>query len=181
MTEQAPATEPKSLNIVLEHTRAMLSAQNAQISALDGKANFGLASAALLTTAVVGLRTALRTPLKPAAEAQPPMIPPQYLSAGADLLTLLALAAFLAVVFCSYKAYQLRPFSAAPLPNEFRRDAVDQEETLTKQQLVGTLGDVYAHNADLLKDKVRWTRRAIRSIAAEAALLFLIAAVQALM
>src|SRR3712207_4742184 len=46
-----------SAKIVLDEIKGMLATQNARITALDGKANFGLASASLLTAGAINLKS----------------------------------------------------------------------------------------------------------------------------
>src|SRR5947209_16165751 len=44
-----------NLDVILTYVKERAATQNAQITALDGKANFGLAAASLLTTGIASL------------------------------------------------------------------------------------------------------------------------------
>jgi hypothetical protein len=105
-----------SADVIYEELRHRVALQLEQVDSLDGKANFVLGSASLLTAGVAALRNA--------AEPTAGQAPERWCVLGwnAEAMTLVniviacAFAAFVGVVWCSFQAYRVRTFTVTPEP-----------------------------------------------------------------
>jgi hypothetical protein len=173
------------LDVLLTYIREDAATQRAQITALDAKANFGLATAGLLTTAVVGVHSAFRQaysvdPTKPAVV--PVMVLRRLDPATAmDIafgLTVVAFITFLWIVWSSYQAYKVRDFDTVPNGQHLVDHYWNYSANDLKAMLAVTIPVAIAQNDHLVNQKIKWVRRVIQSLVFEAALLLAITAVQ---
>jgi hypothetical protein len=168
------ATRP-SLDIAYNLIKERLEIQRVQVAALDGKANFGLTSATLLTTGTVGIHTALATAQKTATY--------QFfviaelaidITVIATVLTIIAFIAYVCVVYAAYRGYQLRVFKTVPDPELLLSEYLNESEAKTKAVVVETMSVVFYENEELVKDKIRWVELSLASLVIEASLLLLL-------
>ncbi len=176
---QDPNATSDSLDIVYEELKQRMATQNAQIAALDGKANFGLASASLLT-AVVALNAAVSTSqrigtVRPFSILWLDIADPV---SEAGRLTTAAFAVYLAVILFSFLAYRIRPFQDVPDPKELMTKYLDQPREQTKRDLSGTRAVTFLDNEKQVKRKVRWSHLVILGLTVEAVLLMLLTLIQ---
>jgi len=167
---------PPNLDLLYEVVKARVADQSAQIGTLDTKANFGVASSSLLITSVAGLRTAF------AAAQQAHAVGDLVLPGGAgrvntatavNSLTVAALALFIVLVFCAYKAYQLRRYTVVPKLKVLLDDYWDRSVVDTKADLTTTIADAFCDNEVLIEDKVWWTKAVLACLIMQACLLVL--------
>lgn len=173
--EQAAVTENlESLDVVFEQVEGRMAAQDAQISSLDGKANFSLASATLLTAGVTALQSAFST-------AQDAGTPNDFLVFGLSLppavvvevLMIVSLLAYVVVVYAAYQAYRVRNFKAVPKVRTLRDKYLQKPEGETKKAMVDAWVEVFSRNEDLINNKIWWTNVVLFALALEAFLLLL--------
>jgi hypothetical protein len=82
-----------NLDVILTYIKERAAAQNAQITTLDGKANFGLAAASLLTTGVASLHGV--DPVKTSGLALLPRLDLATFTAVASAVTTVAFGTYL--------------------------------------------------------------------------------------
>ncbi len=175
----------RSVDVVFDALRARLAIQLEQIKILDGKANFGLASASLLTAAVAGLRSSLATAQR-AGEVEDWVIPNLLTvnpSTVVNVLVVAALGAYLAVVLTAYNAYRVRTFKwvlgSDDGPNEdFLAVYMDRPAVDTKEALSVAMSHAFKRNAQMVESKSRYVSLVLFSLIVEAFLLLLITVVQ---
>ncbi len=181
--DEATPTIPPSLDLAFEEAKRLIAAQDAQLAALDGKANFGLGSATLLTAGVAALRSSMNN-VEEAAQVsgQPNMLTVRSFEVDwltvANGLTIAALGVYAWVVLSALSAYGLRKYENAPDPQKLLARFLNKPEHETKRKIVEELADAFATNAEHAAAKVKWTRRVIWGLLAEAVVLVGIAAVQ---
>ncbi|MEA2514734.1 MAG: hypothetical protein QOJ59_4223 [Thermomicrobiales bacterium] len=168
-----------SVDVLYEEMKRSEDAQSAQISALDGKANFSLGSATLLTTGVAALRTALESSngTDPGGTLDLLLIEPSAATVT-NWLVISSVVAYLVVLISSYKAYTLRGYSLVPQPQTLIDEYKGEEGPFTKARLAAARASAIAENAPTINSKVTWTRRALRSLFIEGVLLLAITLVQ---
>jgi hypothetical protein len=103
----------------------------------------------------------------------------------ADVLAALAVVTYVAVIGCAIQAYQLRRYTAVPEPKDliagYLGDGAarpDRSPEYTKERVARTLCDAFYDNVPALDAKIRWTKAAIWSLAAEAVVLVLLTLAQ---
>jgi hypothetical protein len=147
----APASP--SIDVVLDNAKRSLAIQDDQIKALDAKANFSLATATLLTTAIAAVNKSVldRTTAaiqaadataRALAENKPvptPISPPNPVVVQlAFWLGIVAALVYLLVVVSSFMAYRLREYRLAPDATKLLWQH-SQPELTTKRLLAGAL------------------------------------------
>lgn len=65
---------------------------------------------------------------------------------------------FLVLVWCAYRAYQLRRYTMVPNLETLLDEYWSAPLAVTKADLVVTLADAFKDNEDLVRDKVWWTK-----------------------
>ncbi len=162
----------ESTDIVFDEVKRRFAFQDAQIAALDGKANFGIASASILTAAVTGLHSNLSQ-----AKGSSALL---GLSASmvVDWLTLGAFLTYIVVVLTAFKAYNIRTWKMSPEPDGLINRYLREPERYTKSMLAVTIADDYNKNETVMERKIFWTKCALLSLLAEAGMLLLITVVQ---
>lgn len=175
----AIAGSPGSLDVVFEQVKSRMAAQDSQIATLDGKANFSLASATLLTAGVTGLQAAFSS----AQETGPVnsfMVFGLNLPATAaiSILTSVSLLAYVIVVFAAYQAYRVRDFKAVPKVQTLRDKYLQKTETETKTAMIDAWVEVFSRNEKLINNKLWWTNLVLFALAVEAFLLLLVTVVE---
>lgn len=148
-----------SLNLIYDEIKGRLAYQQAQIGSLDGKANFGLGSATLLTAGIATLHSTV----KPS-----PLV---------NILTVVAFLVYVFVLVFSFCAYRLRTWSVTPNPRQLLDDATDWPEEKTRACLAQQRVEDFERNESEIAIKATWVRRALYALIAEGAVLLLIAIV----
>jgi hypothetical protein len=186
----APASP--SIDVVLDNAKRSLAIQDDQIKALDAKANFSLATATLLTTAIAAVNKSVldRTTAaiqaadataRALAENKPvptPISPPNPVVVQlAFWLGIVAALVYLLVVVSSFMAYRLREYRLAPDATKLLWQH-SQPELTTKRLLAGALAKYAVYNDKAIADKVAWTQRTLILLVMEAVLLLLLTATQ---
>jgi len=155
-------------------SKEALADQLAQSRALDSKASFVLASASILTAAALALHQAVAGVAGTTAEAA--------LSRGlvvlANLLAVLAVLAYLGVVYTAFRAYTLRSYDGPADPRQLAAKYVDMDAELAKATLFATMVKSYGDNSTILDQKVAWTRNAVYTLFGESILVALVTIVQ---
>jgi hypothetical protein len=167
---------PPSLNLVYEQIKSRMDVQNDQITSLDGKANFSLTSASLLTTAAVALHT----------DTKDITTFPDYLILGytfnaLDIINTLLIFIFITylfMIFTAYKGYQVRDYKVIPDPHALLVDYLDKTEAETKEVVTRTMVEAFSINEKLINKKAEWTIWGLRSLVVEAVLLLLTVTIQ---
>lgn len=156
-----PAQQPTtsdSIDIVYDELKKRITVQDAQIGALDGKANFGLASASLLTAGIAGLQNTFLTAQKAGPVSNISifgfMVSPTTLI---NVLTVASFVAYVVVVLTAYMAYRILDFRVVPIPDKFVEKYLDKPPLYTKKRLIRTLVVAFHENERLVNQKVRWT------------------------
>jgi hypothetical protein len=165
-----------NLDVILAYIKDVAAAQTAQIAALDGKANFGLTAASLLTTGVASLHG-----VDPSRTAGIPLLPhlsPAILIPAASLVTGFAFAIYLLVVFSAYQAYKVRTYTVVPNPSVLLKDYWNKSPFDTKSTLAATLADAVSDNQKQAEKKATWVSVVMRSLLAEAVLLLALLVLQ---
>lgn len=171
--------KPPSLDFIFDQVKSRSAVQDEQISALDRKSNFGLASATLLTAGIAGLYKILSS-----LSADSAATGLSFFSISINLAPVInfmvcaAGATYLAVVFTTYRAYKIRDFSVVPEPRSLVEKYLHKPEEHTKEVLLSTLLEAFDNNEKLIGKKVFWTNWVLRSLFAEAILLLLMALLQ---
>jgi hypothetical protein len=171
------------VEIVHDELRERVALQLAQIDSLDGKANFVLGSASLLTAGAAALGSAIET--------SDGVTPNRWCIFGwnAEVETLAnvviagAFAAFVAVVICAYQAYRVRIYTVTPDPTTGAALLLDTYMARPKGDTMAMLAsarkqDDLPNNEAQIKDKVRWTTWALKALLVESALLLTMAVLE---
>jgi hypothetical protein len=181
-----------SIDVVLDNAKRSLAVQDDQIKALDAKANFSLATATLLTTAIAAVNKSVLDRTTAAIQAAdtiaralsegktpPTYIPPPNPTAvqTAFWLGIAAALIYVLVIVSSFLAYRLREYRLAPDATKFLWQH-SQPELTTKRLLAGALAKYAAYNDKAIADKVAWTQRTLILLVTEAVLLLLLTATQ---
>ena len=90
-----------------------------------------------------------------------------------QVLAVLAVVAYLAVVYTSFRAYTLRSYAGPADPRQLEARYVDMNAQLAKATLFSTMVKSYGDNSALLDQKASWTRYALYALLGEAALVAL--------
>jgi hypothetical protein len=146
-------------------TKEALAAQLAQAHTLDSKASFVLTSASILTASALAVHQAAAN-LRGTG-------PPAGMVVLAKVLAVLAVVAYLAVVYTSFRAYTLRSYAGPADPRQLEARYVDMNAQLAKATLFSTMVKSYGDNSALLDQKASWTRYALYALLGEAALVAL--------
>jgi hypothetical protein len=150
-------------------TKEALAAQLAQAHTLDSKASFVLTSASILTASALALHQAVASLSGAGTTA--------HRSGGiivlVQVLAVLAVVAYLAVVYTSFRAYTLRSYAGPADPRQLEARYVDMDAELAKATLFSTMVKSYSDNSALLDQKASWTRYALYALLGEAALVAL--------
>jgi hypothetical protein len=173
----------ENLDVILTYIKERAAAQNAQITSLDGKANFGLAAASLLTTGVASLQAAFLAAqrldaIRPTGGLLFPRLDPQILSPVASAFSVLAFATYIVVVFSAYQAYKVRAYTTVPNAKNLLNDYWTSPAFDTKARLAATMAEVIEENEVQTDAKARWVRVVMRSLLVEAALLLVMLILQ---
>jgi multisubunit Na+/H+ antiporter MnhC subunit len=152
-----------NLDVVLTFIKERATAQSAQITSLDGKANFGLAAASLLIAGVSNLQSAFTNAqrIEPAKPAPVPLLSPldpQSILPFAFVLTALAFATYMLVVFSAYQAYKVRGYTTVPNPEVLLREYWVSSAFDTKAALASTLASAIDRNEPEIARKAGWVR-----------------------
>ncbi len=147
-------TEYPSLNLAFEMTKEQLSYQPSIVDALDSKANFTLSSATVLTIAATVFRGTFFA---------------QMNSALTDVIELVLLVLYAIILFCSYQAYCLRPYTSVPHPAKFEKYLRENEE-YTKGVLYSTMVDAFEKNEGTINKKSKWATLAMSGLIIEGAI-----------
>jgi hypothetical protein len=151
-------------------TKEALAAQLAQAHTLDSKASFVLTSATILTASALAVHQA-------AANLSGTGVGTAHPRAGmvvlAQVLAVLAVFAYLAVVYTSFRAYTLRSYAGPADPRQLEARYVDMNAQLAKATLFSTMVKSYGDNSALLDQKASWTHYALYALLGEAALVAL--------
>jgi uncharacterized protein HemY len=158
---------PGSLQIVFDEVKGQLDAQAARVDTLDGKSNFGLASASLLTAGLISFQDAV-----PIAEVSTTVKMVYW------VLVISALITYVIVVVTAYYAYRVLPFKAVPAPKRLLEGYLNKPEEDTKRALVTAFVEAFDQNEKLVQRKTQWTTAVLISLMVEAALLLIITIVQ---
>jgi hypothetical protein len=159
-----PARWP-NLDEVYRLSENALAAQLSQVSALDSKANFVLTSASILTVAAAALHGAL-TPSSTTATA-----PPDWIVLVGHILAVIAVLAYLGVVFAAYKAYAVRTYKGVANPGVLKdKGYTSMDPEVAKATVYVTMVESYKQNVNTITRKAEWTRWAVRSLLVEAVL-----------
>jgi hypothetical protein len=177
------SADASNLDVMLSAIKDEVAAQNAQVSTLDTKANFGLATAGLLTTALVGLRNAYVDAQKTLAQLPDSHISPflPHFSASvfgqvANVLTILAVICFFAVLVCSFVAYRVRDFDTVPNSRVLVDKYWDSPPEALKAQLAVSLATALSNDDTMISNKVFWVTWALKSLMLEGLVLLAITA-----
>ncbi len=182
------AHEP-SLDLVLEEVHVAKAMAAAQISALDTKAGFILASSTFLAAAVGSLQGAiagnhLGHHVLLAADIVLGRVSHRLsITAGMATLALaiLALAVYLTTVLAAWQAYRATTAYVVPAPYHMER-YINAPEEVTKRAVIRALAATYAHlDAPMIAHKYRWTRRALWALLTESVLSAIIVIVTGLL
>jgi hypothetical protein len=173
----------ENLDVILTYVKERGAAQNAQITSLDGKANFGLAAASLLTTGVASLHAAFLSaqrldPSRGAGALLFPRLDPQIFAPIALAFTALAFATYVVVVFSAYQAYKVRGYTTVPNAKTLLNEYWTSPAFDTKARLAATMAEVIEENEHKTDAKAWWVRVVMRSLLVEAALLLLLLVLQ---
>lgn len=177
MSESSTGDWP-SLDVIYDLIRARVADQNAQISALDNKANFSVASSTILITAATNLRTTSSTRRVTASGNDQFGTFSINPSLAVNLLTASALIVFLALVTFAFLAYRLRTYEVVPEPHALLEKYLDLPPADTKEVIAETLAIVIDRNRAKIAGKARWTQRVIACLMVQAVVLALMAVVQ---
>jgi hypothetical protein len=171
--EPVPPIDPSSpsLDVIFDALRARLSAQDAQIATLDGKAGFVLGSASLLTAGAVGLRGAIF----PTAVAHHGWGPISAESIGITEGSV-ALLIYLLLVLVAGQAYAIRKYGQVPKIHELLLYFPAMQPQATRSWLVRAMAVAIGENAKTITKKIRWAKWALRLLALEALCLAVLAA-----
>lgn len=188
MTPAVPDRKWPSLDLLYDEIQGRIAAQDAQISGLDSKANFGLASATLLTAGVTGLTKTIDEVQRPAEGSPASSIQPaivdlwvvgEFKATGVvDALTIVSLVVYVLVIAFSFLAYRVRHWHVTPNPQQVLHEASWWPEEQTKATLAVKRADDFRLNEEKVLSKARWVRLALAALMVEAALLLTIALVQ---
>jgi hypothetical protein len=151
-------------------TKEALAAQLAQSHTLDSKASFVLASASILSASALALHQAVAN-LSGTGVGTAPM--PSGFVVLARILAVLAVLAYLGVVYTSFRAYTLRSYAGPADPRQLEVKYVSMDAELAKATLFSTMVKSYGDNSALLDQKASWTRYALYALLGEAALVAL--------
>jgi hypothetical protein len=150
-------------------TKEALAAQLAQSHTLDSKASFVLASASILTASALALHQAVAN----LSGTGPSAHMPAGIVVLARVLAVLAVLAYLGVVYTSFRAYTLRSYAGPADPRQLEARYVSMDAELAKATLFSTMVKSYGDNSALLDQKASWTRYALYALLGEAALVAL--------
>jgi hypothetical protein len=168
-----------SLDEVYTEVKDRISSQNDRNKTIDGKANFGLAAATLLTAGVTGLSKVVGDVATKSNVGQRDFILfHAHLGTVADWITVASLAVYGMAAISAYMAYHLRAFRESPKPQRLVEHYVNQDPRITKATITRELAKDYAFNEDVIDEKVKWTNRTMVFLIVETALLLLIALIQ---
>ncbi len=134
----------RSLQLVFDEIKGRIAAQDAQITALDGKATAGFGSATLL--AAVGSLQQL-TSRSGNGRSEPFVVP----------LSVVGFTLYLVIVFATFMAYRPRDYNRAVEPKKLRDEYLSEDEDVTRKNLVDAMVIAYEKNVGLIKDKANWT------------------------
>ncbi len=173
----APPTN--SIDVIFDLAKGRIDEQNARITTLDSKANFGVVSSILLISSAVGLRSALATAQKAGPVTDVEIAAWKLSVAGLiNCLSVSALALFLVIVFCAFRAYQLRQYTVVPDVEALLTYYLDTPAADTKKTVTATWCEALGENEKTVTSKVRWTRAVLICLMVQAALLVLMALAQ---
>lgn len=174
------STKPDNLEIVFETIKARLDLQLSQIGSIDGKVNFGLGSATLLTAATVALHNALDAALRDPV-TKLPIAPrpigllgftiqnPRPLIAWGSAIALLV---YIGVVVFTFLAYRIRTFEVAGNPRTLMDKYLEQlDDRETKKDLAELMARNFVSNGKGIEAKVRWANWAMIFLGIEALVL----------
>ncbi len=168
--------ELESLELIYDTVKASIDAQNAQISSYDTKAGFVLGSASLLTAGAVGFQ---KTAFDVASNlAQKQLLLDPWVKPTMVLLTIAAMAFYLAIVIAGYNAYRIRKFQILADLDVLTAEYLDKRPDTTKLVLLDTFRTIYNNNEPKVKAKGRATEWAIRFLICEALFIAALTAVQ---
>jgi hypothetical protein len=169
-----------NFDVILAFTKDHAAAQNAQITALDGKANFGLTAASLLIAAVGNLYGVDPTK-QHALSFLSQVIPLLSLVSLGNLAQIASVAAFgvyLAVVFFAYQAYKVRAYQFAPSSKALVEFYATERSIVTKETIARTMAKVVTDNEKNVTAKLKWVTRVMRSLLVEAVLILVLLVLQ---
>jgi hypothetical protein len=165
--------------LFFDQVKNRIACQDEQISSLDGKSNFGLASATLLIAGITGLHKALQ-PLQQSthsiiSKVLPTGIRPELII---DSLTLFAIIVYVLVVATAYRAYKIRDFVVVPEPREFFNKYLYKPEKFTKETLLATMVEAFYINQGIVDKKLFWTSWVLRGLLVEIVFIFMLTILQ---
>ena len=169
---------PESIDIVFDQIKNRITCQDEQISSLDRKSNFGLASATLLIAGIAGLHKGLQPSQQSTSlisKVLPAGITPELFI---DFLTLFANIVYVLVVVTSYRAYKIRDFVVVPEPRDFFNNYLYKPEEFTKETLLATMVEAFYMNQGIVDKKLFWTSWVLRGLLVEAVFIFLLTILQ---
>jgi hypothetical protein len=165
-----------NLDVILTYIKERTAAQTAQIAALDGKANFGLAAASLLTTGIASLHN-----VDPGKQSALPLLPhlaPSILLPAAGVVTGVAFATYIVVVYSAFQAYKVRGYMTVPDARVLLSEYWWKSSFETKADLASTMAAAIEKNEPEVTVKARWVRIVTTSLLVEAVLLLLLLGLQ---
>jgi len=178
--ETSGAEDYPSLDIAYDGVKDVLAQQTDRLKSVETKANFGLASATLLTAGVTGLGKALNDATKDGAPV--PLIDFWKFHVKADnainWLTIAALVTYASIILFIFMAYRIRDFYESPDPKRLVESYISQPAWETKAMILDARAKDYTSNEVLLCLKARWANVAMVLFLVEAVLLCVIAFVQ---
>lgn len=150
-----------SLDVVFDLTRDQLSFQMSQIDGLDTKAGFVLASASLLTGALVTWHV-------------PATAYPFPIAVFIQHIPLISILIYLFVVGTSFMAIMVRTYEYPTTPTQLRELYLHWPEQATKRQMRANMEAAYTRNEKKIKGKTWWTLAAFVALAIEASMVAVI-------
>jgi len=147
--EEFSAPDPETMKLVYDEMQGWVALQDAQISTLDGKANFGLGSATVVAAVLTFVQDAVGQDIADGSRAW-------WLVRG---VVALALAIYAWTVWAAFKAYQVRSFKTSPNAMILIQEVARMPPDAAMASLSWERASDIEQNASKIDEKACWTQQ----------------------